>query len=161
MRTRTLQLQITLPPGRIRPMPWVYDDGGRAAAGFRGQAGDCVCRALAIASARPYQQVYDELNELARESGNSMFAGASARTGLPRQIARLYLKETGWAWHPVMGIGTGCTVHLRAGELPPGRLIAQVTRHLCAVIDGTIHDTGDPGRGGTRCVYGFFSKSNE
>ena len=30
-------------------LPWVYDDGGRAAAGFKGEAGDCGTRAVAIA----------------------------------------------------------------------------------------------------------------
>lgn len=41
-------------------------------------------------------------------------------------------------------------------ELPSGRLIVAVSRHLCAVIDGVIHDTFDPSRDGTRCVYGYF-----
>jgi hypothetical protein len=26
------------------------------------------------------------------------------------------------------------------------------------VIDGVIHDTFDPSRGGTRCVYGYWIK---
>ena len=40
---------------------WAYDDGGRAAAGFKGEAGDCVTRAIAIATGRPYREVYDAL----------------------------------------------------------------------------------------------------
>jgi hypothetical protein len=40
---------------------YVYDDGGRAAAGYRGHAGDCVARAVAIASQRPYAEVYAAL----------------------------------------------------------------------------------------------------
>ncbi len=56
-----------------------------------------------------------------------------------------------------MKIGQGCTVHLRADELPGGRLIVRVSRHMCAVIDGVIHDTHDPSRAGTRCVYGYWS----
>jgi hypothetical protein len=40
---------------------WVYDDGGRAAAGYKGEAGDCVCRAIAIATETPYQQIYGVL----------------------------------------------------------------------------------------------------
>jgi hypothetical protein len=31
-----------------------YDDGGRKAAGFKGRAGDCVTRAIAIAAQLPY-----------------------------------------------------------------------------------------------------------
>lgn len=31
-------------------MTFVYDDGGRSAAGFKGKTGDCVTRAIAIAT---------------------------------------------------------------------------------------------------------------
>lgn len=39
-------------------MPFVVDDGGRAAAGYKGKAGDCVARAIAIAADLPYADVY-------------------------------------------------------------------------------------------------------
>jgi hypothetical protein len=39
-------------------MNWVYDDGGRKAAGFRGKAGDCVTLSIAIATRLPYRHVY-------------------------------------------------------------------------------------------------------
>jgi hypothetical protein len=145
----------------VRRMPWAYDDGGRAAAGFPGQSGDCVCRAITIASARPYREVRSELNGMVLTFDDGSFAGASAGTGLPREIFRAYLKQAGWTWHPVMGIGTGCTMHLRAGEVPPGRIIARISRHLTAVIDGVIRDTFDPSRNGTRCVYGFWSQNEQ
>jgi len=32
------------------------NDGGRAAAGYKGQAGDCVVRSIAIATGMPYQK---------------------------------------------------------------------------------------------------------
>jgi hypothetical protein len=57
-----------------------------------------------------------------------------------------------------MQIGSGCRVHLRADELTPGRLVVQLSRHLTAVIDGVVHDTHDPSRNGTRCVYGYWSR---
>jgi hypothetical protein len=69
---------------------------------------------------------------------------------------RAYLAALGWRWTPVMQIGSGCRVHLRADELPAGRLIVKVTHHLVAVIDGVIHDTHNCSRGGTRCVYGYW-----
>src|ERR1700730_2873392 len=47
-------------------------------------------------------------------------------------------------------------VGLRAKELPPGRLVVSVSKHLTAVIDGVIHDTHDPSRHGKRCVYGYW-----
>ena len=47
-------------------MNWVYDDGGRKAAGFRGTAGDCVTRSIAIATRLPYRHVSALLNQQAR-----------------------------------------------------------------------------------------------
>lgn len=42
---------------------YMYNDGGRAVAGYKGQAGDCVARAIAIASGRPYAEIYARLAE--------------------------------------------------------------------------------------------------
>jgi hypothetical protein len=146
---------------------FVYDDGGRAAAGFKGEADDCVCRAVAIATGRPYREVYDELNyfcqyeRLSRreETEESVFKGkvaSSSRTGVRKPTSRAYLESLGWVWTPTMKIGSGCRVHLRTDELPPGRLVVQVSKHVVAVIDGVIRDTHDCSRDGTRCVYGYW-----
>ena len=51
----------------LPPMPFKYSDGGRAAAGYKGTAGDCATRAIALATGKPYQEVYDALFALARE----------------------------------------------------------------------------------------------
>jgi hypothetical protein len=139
---------------------WQYNDGGRAAAGFRGKAGDCVTRAVAIATGKSYQEVYDELNAIGqRERRSAKWRGKSSpRIGIYRPTIRRYLEHLGWVWTPTMQIGQGCTVHLKADELPRGRLIVSVSRHLCAVIDGVVHDTFDPSREGTRCVYGYWQE---
>jgi hypothetical protein len=61
-----------------------------------------------------------------------------------------------------MGIGTGCKVHLRNGELPNGRIIVKLSRHVAAVIDGVLHDlTEEVSRDGTRCVYGYWIKGQK
>lgn len=39
-------------------MKFQYNDGGRAAAGFKGRCGDCVARSVTIASGRPYEEIY-------------------------------------------------------------------------------------------------------
>lgn len=135
------------------PIAWTYDDGGRAAAGFRGDAGDCVTRAIAIAVELPYRDVYDALAVHEANAGRAR----SARNGVARPIIRAFLDELGWDWTPTMAIGSGCTVHLRTDELPSGRVIASLSKHLCAVVDGVIRDTHDPSRAGTRCVYGYWT----
>lgn len=164
------------------------DDGGRAAAGFKGETSDCVCRAIAIATGKPYTDVYADLNALGalERKGKRRRGMSSARTGVYKPTYRRYLESLGWSFVPTMGIGTGCRVHLTDGELPMGRLIVAVSKHLTAVIDGVIHDTHDPQRethnsrfnDGTplrhgewvnpgnglvcsisrRCVYGYFEK---
>lgn len=167
-------------------MKFIYNDGGRAAAGYKGTAGDCVCRAIAIATGKPYQEVYDALNEAAgRERLSKRHRGkSSARDGVHRPTIRRFMESLGWEWIPTMKIGQGCKTHLADGELPSGRLVVSVSRHLTAVIDGVINDTHDPqredsymfepdhgqmlkkGQGrnengvwtkiGGRCVYGYF-----
>lgn len=151
---------------------FTYNDGGRAEAGYKGNAGDCVCRAIAIATEKSYQEVYDTLNELAkveritkRKRGKS-----SARNGVYKDTFKKYLASLGWEWIPTMQIGQGCTVHLTADELPAGHLIVSISKHLTTMIDGIIHDTHDPRtwevgyKDGekfvrpVRCVYGYFIK---
>lgn len=140
-----------------RPV-WVYNDGGRASAGFRGKTGDCVTRAIAIASGHNYRDIYDLINDVAADRQRTAKGKkSSARTGVHKVVYAPILAELGFIWTPTMSIGSGTTVHLRADELPDGRIIARCTRHLCAMIDGVIHDTNNPSRDGTRCVYGYWT----
>jgi hypothetical protein len=141
-------------------MRYVFDDGGRQAAGFKGRAGDCVCRSIAIASGLPYAEVYARLahDTGAQRAGKRGKRSASARNGIntSRKWFKDYMRELGATWTPTMHIGSGCKVHLADGELPMGRLVVSVSRHCTAVIDGTIHDTHDCSRDGYRCVYGYW-----
>jgi len=148
---------------------WRYDDGGRAWDGFTGNTGDCVTRAIAIATGSPYREVCNELFQRNKEFATTSRSrkalltanrGASPRNGVwGTEVGRPYLLSLGWTWHPTMSIGSDCKVHLRAGELPNGRLIVAVSRHWVAVIDGVVHDTHDCTRGGCRCVYGYFRRN--
>ena len=158
-------------------MNFEYNDGGRNFAGYKGDTGDCVVRAIAIATEKPYQEIYDAINVIAKsERGYSVIRGivrrkSSARTGVYKPTIRKYLRSLGWTWTPTMFIGSGCKVHLHAGELPEGRLIVQVSKHLTTVIDGVIHDVFDPQRNtlviengvqriAHRCVYGYWQKQS-
>jgi len=128
-----------------------YNDGGRAEAGYKGDTGDCVVRAIAIATKKPYQDVYKQLYEMSDKS---------PRLGVKKKVYHTFLEQLGWVWTPTMKIGSGCKVHLIAWELPEGRLICRLSKHLTAVIDGVVNDTHDCSRGGTRCVYGYYKKSD-
>lgn len=142
-------------------MRWVHDDGGRASAGYRGTTGDCATRAIAIATGLPYQEVYDKVNLLAREHerrGTRKRGISNARTGVYKQTVHRLMADLGWEWVPTMRIGSGCTVHVREGELPDHvPLVLNLSRHYAAVVDGVLHDTSDCSREGTRCVYGYWT----
>ena len=129
-------------------MEYIFNDGGRSLY-FKGSANDCVTRAISIVTGRDYKQIYDELFVL---------TGESPRNGVQTRSAKVkrYFQQQGLRWYSTMNIGQGCTVHLRAEELPAGRLICKTSKHLVAVIDGVIHDTHDCSRDGSRCVYGYW-----
>lgn len=130
----------------------VIDDGGRSVSGFRGDADDCVVRAIAIATGTEYRRVYRDLQRL---------GARSPRNGVLKKYYGAYLLALGWRWVPLMAIGTGCQTHLKPSEFTVANkttAIVRLSRHLSVVRHGRIHDTFDPSRGGTRCVYGYWIK---
>lgn len=139
---------------------FVHNDGGRSGY-FKGKADDCVCRAIAIATKLPYIDVYKGLGALMKAQkprNDGKRPNTTPRNRVPNKITRKYMEQIGWEWVPTMKVGQGCTVHLKADELPKGRLVVKLSSHVTAMIDGIIHDDHDPGRGGTRCVYGYWRK---
>ena len=160
-----LNLFTRISNSRSQELGFELNDGGRELAGFKGGAGDCVVRAIAIAAQLPYLQVYEDLraaNATYADQRNDKLArllnakGASPRNGNHRNVFHDYIVGHGFDWIPTMKLGAGCQVHLLASELPSGRLIVKVSKHLTAVIDGVIQDTHNPSRGGSRCVYGYY-----
>ncbi len=149
-------------------MEFVYNDGGRGAAGFKGKTGDCVCRSIAIITGETYREVYNSLNVLAKAERKPR-GKSSARNGVRKITYNKYLTSLGMKWTPTMLVGQGCKVHLADGELPKGKLIVRLSKHMTAVINGVIHDTHDPQRCtiiredgidriAGRCVYGYWQK---
>lgn len=139
---------------------FVYNDGGRGNSGFKGMAGDCLCRSIAIATDLPYTAVYELINAFAAQERKSRkrTRKSSARNGVYRPTAHKIMRHLGFVWMPCMWIGSGCKVHLRADELPSGRLVIALSKHFTAMVDGVVHDTYDPSREGTRCVYGYWTR---
>jgi hypothetical protein len=117
-------------------MDFVWNDGGRAASGFVGLAGDCVTRAIAIAMGAVYRDIYEELGQSALKS---------PRDGVRAEIASDYLQERGWQRSD--GFGNEFVI----GDLPRGVVVVHLGRedetsqHLCTVIDHVVHDTWNPG----------------
>jgi len=139
-------------------MDLIISDGGRSKY-FKGEAGDCVTRAICNATGKDYLDVYNALNEFGKAENVKHHRGnkhSNARTGVFKETIRSYLESIGWEWVPTMFIGKGCTVHLRTDELPKGILIVNVSKHTTCVKDGILYDTEDCSRDGARCVYGYY-----
>lgn len=151
-------------------IPFQLNDGGRREAGFtnKNTAGDCVARAVAIATGRDYGIVYAELAYLnesmvltkhRRARGKAGRRTASHGIWTKSKLFKDYMKQQGFEWVATMSIGSGTKVHVRADELPMGRLVLRLSKHCAAVIDGVLHDAYDCSRDGTRAVYGYWRKT--
>jgi hypothetical protein len=119
------------------PLTWTYDDGGRAAIApyTADDIGDCVTRATAIATRRPYAEIYDMVDKFGRTAG---YLGIACLR-VPHELTDELMSEiTGWRWFPLHN------ATLVTGSLPDEpRLIVVMREHMCAVIDGVIHDVRD------------------
>ena len=141
-----------------------FCDGGREESGYKGFTGDCVVRSIAVATGISYKKVYNELFIRAKDfsKGRCKVAkeikkkGASPRNGVHKKVYEKYLFDLGFEWVSKMKIGSGCTVHLKKDELPSGKIIVSLSKHLATVIDGILYDIYDCSRNGTRCVYGYY-----
>lgn len=131
---------------------WVYNDGGRSEAGFKGFAGDCVVRAIAIVTEIPYKAIYDDLRYYL-----NVWGGGSPRNGVRVDHVRKYLNQLGFRYVPVRGEH----VTLHRDELPKGKVIAELPRHVCAVIDGVINDAYDPNEKKHQKLNGYWIKKGK
>ena len=130
---------------------FVFDDGGRVAAGFKGKTGDCGVRAMAIALELPYADVYRELAQANKDSGRKK----SVRRGMMKEVYSKVLSKHGWEWCSAPKFDGR---KARYSDLPNGRCIVSMAKHFAAVIDGELHDSWDSR---SKMVYGYWIKTHE
>lgn len=128
-------------------------DGGRHDAGFKGKTGDCVTRAIAIATKQGYRKTYNELGELYKEMTHGL--ETSPRSGVETPVFCNYLTRLGWA--------VAVTPNAYLSDIPrAGVYIADLSsRHVVTVIDGVVYDTWDSRRSnrtksGSPKMNGYF-----
>lgn len=126
---------------------FIYNDGGRSKY-FKGTAGDCAARSMAIALGLDYKQAY---NEIAAQN-KAMGYGKSARNGIYKDDFSKVLKRHGWIWHPAPKFDGR---KARCSDMPHGTVIARQSRHFVTVIDGVPHDIWDCS---DKMVYGYWAK---
>ena len=128
---------------------YIYHDGGRAEAGYKGKASDCAARSMAIALGIPYKQAYDEIASMNKEHGHSK----SARNGVYKEVFNDVLASHGWQWVSAMNMFEGRKA--RCSDMPEGVVIARQAGHYVAVKNGTPFDTWDCT---AKMVYGYWKK---
>jgi hypothetical protein len=151
-------------------MQYIYDDGGRLAAGHLPNK-DCVTRSIAIATEQSYQTVYDSFDRLSlnERRGKYKLGISNPSTGIYKRTILKYMRLLGWEWInqascPIAEFNQVCSkvscplTRMHMNELPNGRLVVVVSKHFMAVINGILHDTRDNSENGERCVYGYFKR---
>jgi len=135
-------------------MKFKFNDGGRAAAGYRSKGGDCVCRSIAIATGLPYQQVYNRLAEGNAKQRKSIHHTPSCTVmdGISTRAAwfKRYMKELGFVWY------TAPSFILEDGKVPRGKIICSLREHVVAIIYGVMNDDKIHTTKGWRRVYGYW-----
>ena len=129
-------------------MNFIFNDGGRKEAGYKGSAGDCAARAMSIALNIPYKTAYSELAKANKDHGKAK----SARNGISKDIYSDVLKLHGWFWNPspkFIGRKAKCK------DMPIGTVIARQAGHYVTVVNGIPQDTWDSSE---KMVYGFWAK---
>lgn len=133
---------------------WIFSDGGRAQSGFNGMVGDCVIRAIAIATKLDYSIVWNDLNDRSIDAYNKTHAKPTNKplvdNGVYPYIYHPYLKELGWSY-------TSVNKDIRPSDLPnTGIVIVHTRAHLFCMINGVIQDTFNSFQR-VRYVWGYFT----
>lgn len=112
-------------------MKFTYNDGGRKASHFIGGATDCVARAVAIVTDTPYLTIRNEI---------LAFAPLLESQGVETGTAEFqdYMKSKGFVFIPAGG-----NYSLFKAIPQNVKLIATVSHHYTAVLDGEINDIID------------------
>lgn len=129
------------------------DDGGRSAAGFKGDTGDCVTRAIAIATGIEYKKVRKELMQRQsdwRTTGSRKAkrqTSNSVRNGCNKEVYEPYLDSLGWEKESLVKFGWHSRSKMTAEDMPRGVVIMYVQSgrrgHLATMIDHVLHDSWD------------------
>lgn len=135
-----------------------HSDGGRKRAGYKGSAGDCVVRAIALAFEQTddYKLIYRCLAAGQKVRGRPR----SARNGVQQAVSGPFLTAHGAKY---TDLSKTYGKPLLAGSFPEGRFIVATKGHYAAVLDGILYDTHDSTykrtRGGgvlLRPIVGFW-----
>lgn len=150
-----------------------YEDGGRSNYFKTKNVKDCVVRAICNATKRDYKQVYDTINEMAKNerTGKRKRSVSNARNGVYKTTWKKYIYETMPAFEYIQTnfIGSDDKLHLDYDEIKEFLwqngydiklcvCIISVSKHLTCLYKGVLLDTYDCSREEQRMIYGLWVK---
>lgn len=123
----------TIQPNQLK---YQINDGGRSLAGYSGNAGDCVVRALAIALDASYINMHSHLNQMAWSMEKNQRSKSGAATGFYNTTLAQMMRKFKFKWVKKKS---------KSFSIPnKGTFIVAFPNHVCVVKNGTIHDTHNP-----------------
>lgn len=119
------------------------DDGGRSESRRPKQRNDCAVRAYAIATGRPYDEVYDRFS----------LGGRRASEGTDKAFTAALFRLECWdeLTFPAVKGRRRMNPPSFVASYPEGRWIVSTAKHLTAVVDGVWRDEFAPDQ--DRCIY--------
>lgn len=130
-------------------LDYKYNDGGRKADGYKGEARDCVARAIAIATEQDYEKVRQDLigetkrfREKSRSRAAKRLKSNTIMNSVRPEIYGPYLKSLGWQ-KVSNGFGSSEKMKMTVEDVPMGNVIVATRKHLAAVIDHVVQDAFD------------------
>ena len=120
----------------VMALTFKHCDGGKADAGLgTARSGDCLIRAIAIAEQQGYRKTKAELNELLHEMTGGL--ERSCNNGTPVPVSHKYLTDRGYK------LTLTPNTYLRDHNFKGRRVIASISRHSMAIVNGQVLDTWD------------------
>ena len=142
-------------------MEFIYNDGGRGNY-FKGETGDCCCRAICNTTGLDYKRIYDLINKVALlEKTDNHYRGSrsSARNGVFKETAVKIIEALGGEKIKVQEFGSRVKCHLCDDDLfeyQYGKYLLVLSHHYSSLINGKLVDTYDCSRDGDRQVYCMY-----
>lgn len=148
----------------ISNLPFIYNNAGRK----NSAKGDCLTRSISIIAELPYEDVYETVKLFCSRRRSKWSNDDSPDIGVNKETTRRILKHFGFKYFPIMKIGQKCDSifckeNYDKGILPNGKVILSMMQHVCAFIDGELHDVEDVNRdseGNLYYVYGYWKLIN-
>ena len=123
-------------------MEYIYATGGREKYFKAENVGDCVTRAITLATGKDYLEVYKALKELAKKENTKKHSKSSVRDGVYKETWKRYLELIGWEKVSTIKKGDPRRMHLTDDECPKDPVcIIQLSKHLVCLKNGVIYDT--------------------